>query len=76
MSYLFNGNVMWRINRKNNMNEQAELYKMAIKENMVTVVASALCVGCVAIGTGGSLHCFWGLVILINLNTFISKNNT
>ena len=57
------------------MNEQTEIYKMAMKENMITVVASAICVGAVAIGTGGSLHCFWGLAILINLNTFTGKKD-
>jgi len=58
------------------MSEQAEIYKMGMKENMITVVASALCVGAVAIGTNGSLHCFWGLAILINLNTFSGKEDT
>lgn len=58
------------------MNDQAEIYKMAMKENMITVIASALCVGAVAIGTGGSLYCFWGLAILVNLNTFSGKKDT
>lgn len=52
------------------MSEQTEIYKMAMIENMVTVVATALCVGLVAIGTDGSLHCFWGLLMLCNLNSF------
>lgn len=43
-----------------------EIMKAAIRANMVTVVATALCVGLVAIGTG-SLHCFWGLLLLLNI---------
>jgi len=58
------------------MSEQTEIHKMETKENMITVIASALCVGAVAIGTGGSLHCFWGLAILVNLNTFSDKKDT
>ena len=50
------------------MCDQVDIYKLAVKENMVTVLATALCVGMVAIGTGGSLHCFWGLAILLNMN--------
>ena len=52
------------------MSNQLDIYKLAVKENMVTVLAAALCVGMVAIGTGGSLHCFWGLAILLNMNSF------
>ena len=55
------------------MSDQLDIYKLAVKENMVTVSATALCVGMVAIGTGGSLHCFWALVILLNMNTFKSN---
>ena len=49
------------------MSDKIELYKLAVKENMVTVSATALCVGLVALATGGSLHCFWGLVIQVSL---------
>mgnify|MGYP005994581067 CR=1 FL=1 len=56
------------------MDKQVELYKLAMKENIFTVLASAVCVSGVAVGTG-SLHCFWGLVILINLTTFTKANN-
>ena len=55
------------------MSDEVDIYQLAIKENMVTVLATALCVGMVAIGTGGSLHCFWGLVILLNMNSFKRK---
>ncbi len=52
------------------MSDEVDIYKLAMRENMVTVLATALCVGMVAIGTGGSLHCFWGLAILLNMNSF------
>jgi hypothetical protein len=55
------------------MSDQVDIYKLEVKENMVTVLVTALCVGMVAIGTGGSLHCFWGLAILLNINSFKSK---
>ena len=55
------------------MSNEVDIYQLLIKENMVTVLATALCVGMVAIGTGGSLHCFWGLVILLNMNSVKSK---
>lgn len=47
--------------------QMLEVYKLGVKENIYTVLATALCVGLVAIGTG-SLHSLWGLLILLNLN--------
>lgn len=44
-----------------------EVLKAAMRENAITVAAAALCIGLVALGTG-SLHCFWGLLLLLNLN--------
>ena len=55
-------------NEMNNTEAQVEVFKAAMKENIVTVLAAAICVGLLAIGTG-SLHSLWGLLILINLNT-------
>lgn len=51
--------------------DQIKIYKAGMKENIFTVFAAALCIGLVAIGTG-SLHCFWGLLLLVNLNTWKS----
>lgn len=56
--------------------KQVELYKMAMQENMITVIATALCVGLFAIGSNGSLHSLWGLLILVNLNTFKTRKTT
>ena len=53
------------------------IYITAMKENMVTVLAAAICVSGVAFATD-SFHCFWGLIILINLNKVdfsTTKNN-
>ena len=55
------------------MSEQADIYKLAMKENIITVLACAACISLVAIGTG-SLHCFWGLLILLNTNSFKSED--
>ncbi len=52
---------------------QLEVYKTGVRENIFTVFAAALCVGVVAIGTE-SLHCLWGLLILLNLNTSFGKD--
>jgi len=51
------------------MDEKTELeaYKIRIRENMVTVAATAFIIGMVAIGTG-SLNCFWGLLMLLFVN--------
>jgi len=49
-----------------------DLYKLSIYENMLTIIVAVLCVGTIAITTG-SMHCLWGLLVLINLNTFKSK---
>jgi predicted cobalt transporter CbtA len=48
-----------------------KFFQSIIKENIATVFASALCIGLIALGTN-SLHCLWGLLILINLD-FIRK---
>lgn len=50
-----------------------EVYKLMVAENTATVFATALCVGLVAIGTG-SLHCLWGLLILLNITFFKKKD--
>lgn len=52
--------------------EQLKVYEAATKENMVTVLATLTCIVGVAFATG-SLHCFWGLLILLNLNLPNSK---
>lgn len=44
--------------------------KLAVIENIATVFATAICVGAVAFATDGSLHCLWGLTILVNINTY------
>lgn len=46
-----------------------KVYKAMVINNIATVLAAALCVGLVAVGTG-SFHCFWGLVILLNIDSF------
>jgi hypothetical protein len=46
-----------------------QVYKAAMLENIITVLSSMACIGLVALGTG-SLHCFWGLLLLINLNVW------
>jgi len=48
---------------------QLDLYKAAIRENMVTVICAVACVVLVAFATK-SLHCFWGLLVLMNLNIY------
>lgn len=53
---------------------QLELYKAAMRENMVTLICAVACVGLVALGTK-SLHCFWGLLILMNLNIYGGKKS-
>lgn len=52
---------------------EIEAYRLMVRENTATVFATALCVGLVAIGTG-SLHCLWGLLILLNINSFKDKD--
>lgn len=52
---------------------EIEAYRLMVRENTATVLAAALCVGLVAIGTG-SLHCLWGLLILLNINSFKDKD--
>lgn len=44
-------------------------YKWIAIENSATVLASAIAVSSIAFVTGGSLHCLWGLLILINITT-------
>jgi len=39
----------------------------AIRENIATLIATMLCVGIIAHYTH-SLHAFWGLLILLNIN--------
>ncbi len=46
-----------------------EMHRQVMIENIATVTVTALAIAGVAIGTG-SLHCFWGLLILINLTTY------
>lgn len=45
----------------------AEMYKLAVYENSITLFFTTVTVVGVAVGTG-SLHCLWGLLMLLNIN--------
>lgn len=47
---------------------QLEVYKLTMKENIFTILATVVCVAAIALGTG-SLHCLWGLLILLYLSS-------
>lgn len=44
-----------------------KLYKQVIIGNIITVISTTIVIVGVAVGTG-SLHCFWGLLILLNID--------
>ena len=50
------------------LDRNLEIQRQIMIENICTVFATALCVGAVALATE-SLHCFWGLAILVNLGS-------
>ena len=61
------------------MNDKTEkVYRFMIVENSITILACAIAIAGIAIGTN-SLHCLWGLLLLINLTHFtppkVVKNN-
>ena len=53
-----------------------KIQKEAVKENIFTLLFTVVCVSVIAFTTK-SLHCPWGLLILLNMNNYKipSENN-
>ncbi len=59
------------------MNEHeanAQNFKFAMIENMVTIMAVVIVISVVAYFVEG-LYCLWGLVLLLNINTMSSAKS-
>ena len=65
-----NGKVDEKLMPKIDKKTILKMYKTMVIENVLTCFATALCVGLSALANDGSLHSLWGLIILMNLNSF------